>query len=176
MWGMEPLGQNTNQNGVFRDITENGDAVLFWGCDPETTPWGWGGLQASRMCFWFNEIGVKSIHIAPDANYANVVHADKWIPVLPNTDAAIQLAIGYVWVTEGTYEREYLDTHAVGFDWFESYVLGNVDGIAKTPKWAEEKCGVPSLADQGSSSLLGKAQGFHCPLQWRRIHSLLLLA
>lgn len=144
MWGMEPLGQNTNQNGVFRDITENGDAVLFWGCDPETTPWGWGGLQASRMCFWFNEIGVKSIHIAPDANYANVVHADKWIPVLPNTDAALQLAIGYVWVTEGTYEREYLDTHAVGFDWFESYVLGNVDGIAKTPKWAEEKCGVPS--------------------------------
>ena len=144
VWGMEPLGENKYCNGVFRDITENGDAVLFWGCDPETTPWGWGGQLPSRMCYWFNEIGVKSIFICPDVNYAGAVHADKWIPVLPNTDAALQLAIAHVWLTEGTYEKDYLETHAVGFDWFESYVMGWIDGVEKTPKWAEEKCGVKS--------------------------------
>lgn len=144
IWGMDPLGQNLHQNGIFRDITENGDAVLFWGADPETTPWGWGGQQASRMCYWFNEIGVKSIFICPDVNYACAIHADKWIPILPNTDAAFQLAIAYTWLTEDTYDKEYLDTHAVGFDWFEQYVLGKIDGIPKTPKWASERCGVPS--------------------------------
>lgn len=145
MWGMEPVGTNVYQNGVLRDITENGDAILYWGCDPETTPWGWGGQQASRMCFWFDEIGVKSIYISPDANYGCVVHADKWIPILPNTDSALQLAIAYVWLTEGTYDKGYLDTHAVGFDWFQSYVMGWLDDkTPKTPRWAAEKCGVPS--------------------------------
>lgn len=145
MWGMDPVGQNIYQNGILRDITENGDAILYWGADPETTTWGWGGQQASRMCFWFNEIGVKSIFICPDANYACCVHADKWIPVLPNTDSALQLAIAYVWITEGMYDKGYIDTHSVGFDWFEQYVLGNLeDGVAKTPSWAAQKCGVPS--------------------------------
>lgn len=144
MWGMEPIGVNNQCNGILRDITENGEAILYWGCDPETTPWGWSGQMASRMCYWFTEIGIKSIFICPDVNYANAVHADKWIPILPNTDAAFQLAVAYTWLTEGTYDKEYLETHAVGFDWFESYVLGNIDGVPKTPKWAEEKCGVKS--------------------------------
>lgn len=142
IWGMDPVGQNVYQNGVFKDITENGDAVLFWGADPETTPWGWGGQLPSRMCYWFNEIGVKSIFICPDVNYTSAVHADKWIPVLPNTDAALQLAIAYVWMTEDLYDKAYIETHADGFDWFEAYVLGRLDGVAKTPAWAAGKCGV----------------------------------
>jgi trimethylamine-N-oxide reductase (cytochrome c) len=142
MWGMEPVGQNLYGTNVFKDIGENGDSVLFWGADPETTPWGWGGLQASRMCFWFNEIGIDSIFICPDVNYASACHADKWIPVLPNTDAAFQLAIAYVWLNEGLYDQDYIETHTVGFDWFEYHVLGRDDGIPKTPEWAEEKCGV----------------------------------
>lgn len=145
IWGMDPVGQNVYQNGVFRDITEHGDAVLYWGADPETTPWGWGGQLPSRMCYWFNEIGVKSIAISPEVNYTNAVHADKWIPVIPNTDAALQLAIAYVWITEDLYDKDYIATHTVGFDWFEHYVLGWLDDqTPKTPEWAAEKCGVPA--------------------------------
>jgi trimethylamine-N-oxide reductase (cytochrome c) len=144
IWGMDPLGQNSLQNNCVKDVSENGDALLFWGCDPETTPLGWGGYMASRLCFWFTDIGVKQIHISPDVNYTNAVHADKWIPVLPNTDAALQLAIAYTWITEGTYDAEYLASHAVGFENFAHYVMGGEDGIAKTPKWAEAICGVPA--------------------------------
>jgi trimethylamine-N-oxide reductase (cytochrome c) len=139
---MDPVGENVYQNGVFKDITENGDAVLFWGADPETTPWGWGGQLPSRMCYWFNEIGVKSIFICPDVNYTSAVHADKWIPVIPNTDAALQLALAYVWITEDLYDKEYIATHADGFDWFSYHVMGGDDDIPKTPQWAEGKCGV----------------------------------
>ena len=144
VWGMDPVGQNTKSTNTAQDIAQNADALLYWGCDLETTTWGWGGQMASRMAYWFSDCGVKGIAIAPDANYTTVVHADKWIPVLPNTDAALQLAIAYVWITEGTYEKEYVETHSIGFDWLEYYVLGNEDGIAKTPEWAEEICGVPA--------------------------------
>ncbi|MEC4271861.1 molybdopterin-dependent oxidoreductase [Adlercreutzia sp. R25] len=144
MWGMDPIGQQSLQQNLFRDISENCELALFWGCDPETTPWGWGGQTPSRICYFWSEIGIKSVYICPDLNYAAAVHADKWIPVLPNTDAALQLAIAYTWLKEGTYDQEYLDSHAVGFENFSYYVLGGEDGVPKTPKWAEQKCGVPS--------------------------------
>ena len=63
---------------------------------------------------------------------------------MPNTDAALQLAIAYTWIKEGTYDQEYLDTHAIGFENFKYYVMGGEDGVPKTPKWAEKICGVPS--------------------------------
>ncbi len=62
--------------------------------------------MASRVCYWFDELGIKSIYICPDLNYGAAVHADKWIPILPNTDAALHLAIAYVWITEGLYDKD----------------------------------------------------------------------
>ena len=63
-------------------------------------------------------------------------------------------AIAYTWITEGTYDQKYLDTHAVGFDEqhmptgaptgasFKNYILGISDGVKKTAEWAEPICGV----------------------------------
>lgn len=143
VWGMDPVGQGTQTN-LWKDISENTDMILFWGCDPETTPWGWSGQQASRLCYWFTELGIKSVYICPDLNYGAAVHADKWIPVKPNTDAALQLAIAYTWITEDLYDKEYVATHTYGFEEFKKYVLGEEDGVPKTPKWAAEITGVPS--------------------------------
>ncbi len=144
VWGMEPVGQMLPQTNIVPDIAQNGKLLLYQGCDAETTTWGWGGQTPSRLMYWFTELGIKQIYICPDLNYAAAVHADKWIPVLPNTDAALQLAIAHVWITEGTYDKEYVATHTVGFDKVKDYVLGKEDGIPKTPKWAAPLCGVPS--------------------------------
>jgi anaerobic selenocysteine-containing dehydrogenase len=83
------------------------------------------------------------VGISPDLNYAESVHADKWIPIKPNTDAALYLAIAYTWIKEDTYDKKFIETHSVGFEEFKKYVIGEEDGIPKTPEWAEEKCGVP---------------------------------
>ena len=131
VWGCEPVGEMSPTANLYPDISENADLLLFWGCDPETTPLGIGAMLATRLCYWLSEIGLKSVYICPDLNFGAAVHADKWIPILPNTDAALQLAIAYMWLTEGTYEKEYIDTHAYGFDKFADYVLGREDGIPK---------------------------------------------
>lgn len=57
---------------------------------------------------------------------------------------ALQFAIAYVWITEGLYDRDYVETHTVGFDWLEYEVMGGATGVVKTPEWAEAVCGVPS--------------------------------
>lgn len=144
IWGMDPFGNTCVQTNLAVDVAENADALFMWGGDPETTPNGWGSQMPVRYQYFLTDLGVKQIHIAPDVNYSNAAHADKWIPVLPNTDAALQLAIAYVWLTEGTYDEEYLRTHSVGFENWAFYVMGGEDGIPKTPKWAEARCGVPS--------------------------------
>jgi anaerobic selenocysteine-containing dehydrogenase len=143
VWGCEPVGEMMPAANLYPDIAENADMLLFWGCDPETTPHPIQGMFASRLCYWLSDVGLKSIYVCPDLNYGAAVHADKWIPILPNTDAALQLAIAHVWITEGTYDKDYIATHAYGFDKFEEYVLGRADGVPKTPAWAAGKCGVP---------------------------------
>ena len=59
IWGMEPVGMQVNQRNLYKDICEHGDAILYWGCDLETTPWGWGGEQPSRMAYFLEELGVR---------------------------------------------------------------------------------------------------------------------
>ncbi len=142
-WAAGGNGQMMPSARVIPDVAENSELLLFWGCDPETTPWGFDGQLASRLCYWFTELGIKCIYICPDLNYGAAIHADKWIPIKPGTDAALQLAIANVWITEGIYDKEYVATHTFGYDKFESYVLGKEDGIAKTPAWAAGKTGIP---------------------------------
>ena len=144
-WGGEPFGMMDNIANLYPDVARNTDMLLSWGCDPTTTTRGFGaGDMVSRFCYWFAELGIKSIYICPDLNYGAAVFADKWIPILPNTDAALQLAIAYQWLAEGTYDKDYVATHTVGFDKFKDYVLGKEDGVTKTPKWAAKITGVPS--------------------------------
>ena len=69
---------------------------------------------------------------------------DKWIAPRPGTDAALAEAIAYVWLTEGTYDKEYVAERTVGFEEFQKSVLGENDGVARTPEWAAQKCDLPA--------------------------------
>ncbi len=143
VWGPGLIGMMNPADNIVKDISENTDMVVVWGGDPETTPWGFRGQFASHICSFWRDIGIKQVYICPDLNYAAAIHADKWIPILPNTDAALQLAIIYMWIKEDTYDKEYVKTHTVGFDKIKANVLGEEDGVPKTPEWASQKCGVP---------------------------------
>jgi molybdopterin guanine dinucleotide-containing S/N-oxide reductase-like protein len=149
-WGAEHVWGTTQAAGLMspadnlvKDVTEHCDMLLYWGGDPETTSWGFCGQFPTLLLYFWSKAGIKQVYICPELNYAAAIHADKWIPILPNTDVALQLAIAYVWIMEGTYDKEYVKTHVVGFDKFTDYVIGKEDGIAKTPAWASPKCGVP---------------------------------
>ncbi len=144
VWGGTPqCGLMTPSNNLLNDVTQHSEMLIHIGSDLETTPWGFSGQFPSRVLYFWTKIGKKQIFISPDLNYSGAIHADKWIPILPNTDAALQLAIAYIWINEGTYDKEYIKTHVVGFDKFADYVLGKEDQVAKTPEWASRKCGIP---------------------------------
>jgi anaerobic selenocysteine-containing dehydrogenase len=45
---------------------------------------------------------------------------------------------------EGLYDRKFVETRTTGFDEWKAYILGETDGIPKTPEWQEKETGVPA--------------------------------
>ena len=70
--------------------------------------------------------------------------AGDGFPIRPQTDAALAIAIMYVWVVEGLYDKDYVATRTTGFDEWKAYLLGETDGVPKTPEWQEAETGVPA--------------------------------
>ena len=144
VWGFDSTLGEPPQDAVWDDVLEHAEMVIFSGNDPEATGLGMSGSSALGMVKWLKQAGIKIVAISPDLNYAAGVHADTWIPLKPNTDAALYLALAHTWILEGQYDKDYVSTHTVGFDEFKRHVLGEDDGVAKTPAWAEQITGVPS--------------------------------
>lgn len=141
--GRYVLGTDYEPVDVLKDVAENTDMLLMWAADPEAKSWRYTiGVVQGLWYRWFGELGIKRVAICPNLNLGASLYADKWIPVLPKTDAAMMLAIAYTWLQEGTYDQQYLDTHTVGFEKFKAYVLGEDDDTPKTPAWASPLCGV----------------------------------
>jgi trimethylamine-N-oxide reductase (cytochrome c) len=132
------------QYDLLADALKYAEMVVYWGNDPDSTHAVYGGQESAIWRLWLKQLGVKQIHIDPYCNYTAATQADKWIAPRPGTDAAMAEAIAYVWLKNGTYDRDYVSTHTLGFEEFAKHILGAEDGSPRTPQWAENICGVPA--------------------------------
>ncbi|MBI4789162.1 MAG: molybdopterin-dependent oxidoreductase [Chloroflexi bacterium] len=141
VWGMDYEATT----GLLKDTAENCEMLVGWACNLRHTWRNPNGMTQIMLATWFKELGIKRVQIDPVLNNTTglAIQTDKWIPIVPNTDGALAAAIANVWVTEGTYDKNYLANHAVGFDKWEAYVMGKEDGVPKTPKWASAITGIP---------------------------------
>ena len=122
-----------------------------------------------RVIKFWEELGKEFVVVDPFCNYTAVCHDTmKWIPILPATDAAFDFGVIYVWLTEGLYDKEYVETHTVHFDKMADYVLGKEDGVPKDPKWASERCGVPAWTIKAYARNVGTKVTSHCLLYTSR--------
>ncbi len=144
MWGYAHRLGITDQYDLLEDALQNTEMLVFWSADPETTAGVYGCFESTSRRFWLKELGVKMVFIDPYFNHTAGLFGDKWLAPRPGTDVAIGLAIAYTWLTEGTYDKEFVDGRTHGFDEWRSYVLGESDDKPKTPAWAEAESGVPA--------------------------------
>ena len=88
--------------------------------------------------------GVKFVVISPTrADCPDMLQA-RWIPIRPNTDTALLLAMCQVIASESLHDKAFLASHCTGWDKVEPHLMGTTDGTPKTPEWAEAICGVPA--------------------------------
>ena len=67
----------------------------------------------------------------------------EWVPIRPNTDAALMLGMAHTLLSEGLHDADFVARCCNGFETYADYVLGRA-GQARTPEWAEGVCGVPA--------------------------------
>jgi anaerobic dimethyl sulfoxide reductase subunit A len=127
------------------DVLMNSKLIVLWGFEPTINHFG-PGHQVAYYLKLARERGTPVICIEPRYTVAAEVLADQWIPIKPGTDAAMMLAIGYILFTEKLYDKEYVEKYvdARGVEEWKKYILGENDGVAKTPEWAEKICAVPA--------------------------------
>jgi molybdopterin guanine dinucleotide-containing S/N-oxide reductase-like protein len=128
--------------GLVEDCLKEAEMIVFWSSDPESTNGYASGLEGTQRRFWAKELGIDFVHIDPNLNATAQLYGGRWIPVKPGTDPALAIAIMNVWVNEELYDKEYVDSRTTGFDEWKAYLLGEDDGVPKTPEWQEKETGV----------------------------------
>jgi anaerobic selenocysteine-containing dehydrogenase len=145
MWGFSHRLGIPEQYDLLEDALKNTEMIVFWSADPESTGGGiYSAFESTVRRFWLKELGVKMIFIDPYYNHTAGLIADKWFSPRLGTDVALGLGIAHTWLTEGTFDKDYINSRTVGFDEWKSYVLGESDGVPKTPEWAEKESRVPA--------------------------------
>ena len=129
----------TFRAGNSRDDLLNSELIILWGWNPANTICG---TNTSWYLAQARESGTKVVAVDPRFTDTAAVLADRWIPIIPGTDAAMLLAMAHVIIRNGWQAQAFLERYTAGFEHFRDYVLGVEDGVAKTPAWAEEISGV----------------------------------
>jgi molybdopterin guanine dinucleotide-containing S/N-oxide reductase-like protein len=143
-WGyFWKLGISDNYD-MLEEALNNTEQVIFWSVDPNTSAGGYNGQESARYRHWLRELGIRRIFIDPFCNHTAAHVGEKWLAPRPGTDAALAEAIAHVWITEGTYDKWFVENRTLGFDEFRRHILGEDDGVPRTPGWAAEICDIPA--------------------------------
>jgi len=130
----------------WSSIVENSDlVVMFGGAHSKNMQIDAGGAVKHENGEWIAraaESKVKFVNISPSREDVTTALRADWIPIRPNTDVAMMLGMAHTLVRHGLHDREFLHHCCEGFDVFEKYLLGSVDGIAKDAQWAASITGV----------------------------------
>ena len=148
-----PTVYGTQTTGQSRMDWLNTKLILMWGWNPAEMIDGTNTMYFLKRA---REAGAKTILIDPRHTMSAAGLADEWIPIRPGTDTAMMAAMAHVLITENMVDEDFVNQYALGYDAqnmpdgyedaesFKAYILGESDGVPKTPAWAEEYTGVPA--------------------------------
>jgi anaerobic dimethyl sulfoxide reductase subunit A len=136
-----PFVLGTQAVGIDPETLQYSNLIILWGANIVDTRLETMLEPHIREA---KERGVDIIVIDPRRTRTVKTLGTSWIPIYPGTDTALMAAILYVLIQEKKIDRNFISKYSYGFEELEKYILGDIDGIPKTPQWAENVCGTPS--------------------------------
>jgi anaerobic dimethyl sulfoxide reductase subunit A len=127
-------------SGSDRATLRDSRLILLWGNNPAETHMG---PNTAHFIAQARDRGARVVLIDPRYTDSGVL-ADQWIPIRPGADAALAAALAYVMETEGLVDRAFMASHTRGYEPYRRYLLGEEDGVPKTPDWAVARTGIPA--------------------------------
>ena len=148
----------TIEDGNEDDAFAHSKLIIMWGWNPAYTFHGGNTFYYMRMA---KQNGCKFVVVDPQYTDSAAAYDAWWIPIRPNTDAAMMAGMAHYIFANNLQDQEFINRFVQGMDagtmpqWaanspngkesFRDYIMGDSDGVPKTPEWAAEICGV--LAD-----------------------------
>lgn len=141
----------TIEDGNEDDAFAHSKLIIMWGWNPAYTFHGGNTFYYMRMA---KQKGCKFVLVDPQYTDSAAVYDAWWIPIKPNTDAAMMAAMAYHIFTNNLHDQDFINKFTLGMDEgtmpneyagkenFKDYILGKYDNTPKTPEWAEPICGV----------------------------------
>lgn len=87
---------------------------------------------------------VRTLNISPWRKDVEDRYGVEWLPIRPNTDAALIIALTQVLVADGQADTAFLARYTHGAAAYLDYLMGRSDGVVKSPDWAAEITGIPA--------------------------------
>ena len=102
---------------LFAYDLENTNYILSFGCGLLD---GWRNPVGAAHAYGFlrqERAGAKAKLVQIERRFSTTgAKADEWIPINPGTEGALALAIAYVIIREGLYDRNFVENYTFGFD------------------------------------------------------------
>jgi len=145
----------TIEDGNEDDTFAHSKLIIMWGWNPAYTFHGGNTFYYMRMA---KQRGCKFVLIDPQYTDSASTYDAWWLPIKPNTDAAMMAGMAHYIFANNLHDQDFINKFCQGMDagtmpaWaansvngkenFKDYILGKTDGVAKTPEWAAEICGI----------------------------------
>lgn len=124
----------------WEEIAANCELVVAFGGIPvknrQVNDGGTGPHQTDSFLSRCRDAGVQFVNISPIRDDMSTLVGAEWLPLRPNTDVALMMAMAHTLIIEGRHDKEFLATRCVGFEHLEQYLMGGIDGVAKDVDWA----------------------------------------
>ena len=116
--------------------------ILLWGMNPAENR---HGANLAYYIAQARDAGIKVVLLDPRYTDSAVL-ADEWLPIRPGSDVALIAAMVHELIIHGEIDEAFVQSHAVGWDAYRCYVLGEDDGQPKNAKWAAAITGLSADA------------------------------
>src|SRR5215470_9210534 len=119
--------------------------VLFGGANPKNMQVAKGGCGEHSVGGWMAALaraGVEVVNVSPVRDDGPAAAKATWVPIRPNTDTAMLLALTHTLIAEGLHDQDFLARHCTGFERVLPYLMGERDGAPKDATWASAITGV----------------------------------
>jgi anaerobic dimethyl sulfoxide reductase subunit A len=141
----------TIEDGNEDDAFAHSKLIIMWGWNPAYTFHGGNTFYYMRLA---KQRGCKFVLVDPQYTDSAAAYDAWWIPIRPNTDAAMLAGMAHYIFANNLHDQTFIDRFCQGMDsgtlpeWaqdkenFRDYIFGKYDGTPKTPEWAAAICGV----------------------------------
>lgn len=121
--------------------------LAFGGVSGRTAQISSSGTSTHDVEYWLKRAakkGMNFINISPQSSDGKDMPNTEWLSIRPGTDTALMLALAYEIHEKDAHDIDFIRRYTSGWKTFQSYLVGETDGIAKSADWAAKICDIPA--------------------------------